>query len=46
MGDLFPVFKETRVKVPFWHRPLGQVTLIQNNQYGTVGYFGVACHGP
>lgn len=32
--------------MPFLHWPLSKVTLIQNNQYAIVGYFGAACPGP
>lgn len=45
--DLFSAFKETKESlIALLILAAGQVTLIKNNQYAIVGYFGVASLGP
>ena len=48
MGDLFPAFRGQREESQnaLFTLAASQVTLIQDNQYAIVAYFGEACPGP
>ena len=47
MGALFPTFRGTKEgQSVILVLAVSQVTLIQNNQYATLAYIGVACPKP